>query len=760
MKKKIRILLKLMLIVVCIVCFVYLMKKDTRVFRMEQPVGEGIEAEDVEILMEAFSEKAVCSGELKAQLSEWQKQVQSEYSGKEKENFLYRDYIKMITLLSDDKQLAMNDKYKEEFYILKEDWYKVYDKLLALYGLEENIKAAEVFILTGNENMAGEKIEDDCILSAEGKIYGCRSEKFKNCCFSKVRAYADGDTLLVVREREKDSVALNNIWVMEADESKIQFFVHGFEIVYTWKEGEHKEEALRESVSDIVFSEGNLKRINPKEERVSGRLFGMDQEALELQDKGTFKIAEDCKVYQLYEELREAELADLRIGYDFADYVLDDGKICAVLIMRKENMESIRVAVMNSSFKSLYHDRIVLAADCEMELVYGPYENRERKRLEAGEEIQIDSESKYLKGDRIELIPSVKSGRVRVSSIERNQGIPSYRGRMEIVNTQDGLVLINELLLEEYLYSVVPSEMPASYAAEALKAQAVCARTYAYRYLIRPGYADIGAHVDDSVAYQVYNNIAENVNSTKAVKETTGILLFYGDEAVNTYYYSTSCGFGTDAGIWGGNNKEEIPYLASIHISESNSSGEGSEEENQSLTPEQMRQEDVFREYILSNHNEDYENEEGWYRWEYEVKEIDVEEMARRLQEEFNEIHEMYIAERREGGVADKLILETDRGTFEVTGEYNIRYILNNGGSVKKQDGTVAENGRILPSAYIIIDVVKSKEDVVGYTIFGGGYGHGVGMSQNGAKAMAGSGKSCEEVLDFFYPDCHMKKMY
>ena len=59
---------------------------------------------------------------------------------------------------------------------------------------------------------------------------------------------------------------------------------------------------------------------------------------------------------------------------------------------------------------------------------------------------------------------------------------------MEIADTNQGLVLINELPLEEYLYSVVPSEMPASYPMEALKAQAVCARTYGYRYLAQPGY--------------------------------------------------------------------------------------------------------------------------------------------------------------------------------------------------------------------------------------------------------------------------------
>lgn len=754
MKKNSRIFLKLILIFLLLIGLLYLMKRDTELFRMEQPKGAGVKVRDAEILMQAFYEKAACSEEAHRQLGEWLGQIQEQYRGREEELFLYGDYIKAMELLSWQEQFAMKKKYKEEFYLLKEDWYEGYEKLLSFYGLQEEIKETEVFILSGNENLIGEKTGEHCILLAGGETRTYRSPEFADCFFSQIKAYADGDTLLTVLEKQKEEVTLKNVWLMEADEKGIQFFIHGFEMNYDWRE-EPPKEAQRESVADLTFAEGELKKIEEKTERINGKLLRMEEGELELQDKGTFQIAEECKVYRLYEEFLETEISDLRIGYDFADYVIDKGKICAVLIMRKENMENIRVAVMNSHFKSLYHDEILLAADCDLEVIYGPYEKRERTVIPAGEEIRIDGDSDFLQGDRIELIPSAKSGRIQAISIERNQGIPSYRGSMEIVRTEDGLALVNELLLEEYLYSVVPSEMPASYGPAALKAQAVCARTYAYRYLIHPGLSEIGAHVDDSVNYQVYNNIAENVNATKAVRETTGILLYYGDEAVSTYYYSTSCGFGTDAGIWNEENREIFPYLTSLHIAKTN--GEGEEDEDMAG---KMQQEEVFREYIINMHEEDYEREEAWYRWTYTVEEIDIEKMAERLQEEFHDIYEITIAERREGGAAHKLILETDTGIFEVTGEYDIRYILNNGGSVRKQDGTETENGKLLPSAYMVIDVVKEQGNVIGYTIFGGGYGHGVGMSQNGAKVMGNRGKNCEEILSFFYPDCYMKKMY
>lgn len=768
MKKWFRIALKLLLIVACTICFLYLLRKDTKIFRLEQPAGEGITVEDVEILMQAFDEKAGHPEGAADGLTQWLNGLQEKYAGNEKDSFLYGDYIEMVSLLSEDKRFFMEDKYNDEFYLLKKDWYESYEELLKTYGLKEKIKLTEISVLAGGNNLTeestGEVTEAGNLLSAEGRLYPYLSSAFQDCFFAKVSAYVSDDRLLTVKEQEKGSFTLENIWLMEVSKSNIQFFFSGYEVTYDFREGEQQKDLVRESIADFTFGAGSLKKAVKKDERVSGRLLRLSEAKLELQNKGTYDIDENCKVYQLYEELREAGLADLRIGYDFADYVLADGKICAVLIMRKENMESIRVAIRNNGFQSLYHDSIEFSADCEMELIYGPYEKREVKLILEGEKISVDSESDYLKGDRIELAPSVKSGRIQVFSLNRNQGTPEYRGKMEIVKTDEGLILINELLLEEYLYSVVPSEMPASYPAQALRAQAVCARTYAYRYLIEPGLADIGAHVDDSVNYQVYNNIAENVNSTKAVKETTGILLYYGAEAVSTFYYSTSCGFGTDAGVWSEDNREKYPYLSSVHIAE-NSAGSGDSddsesEEEQEVNPLNLVEEEYFRNYILTAHDEDYEKDEPWYRWEYEVQKINVKEMSERLKENFTEIYDIYIAERREGGAADKLVLETDAGTFEVKGEYNIRYILNNGGSVVRQDGSKTENGTLLPSAYLIIDVVKSKEDVIGYTIFGGGYGHGVGMSQNGAKAMGNRGMSCEEILSFFYPDCQMKKMY
>lgn len=789
MEKNIRIFGKIVLIILCTLCFIWLIQKDETFFQLKQPAGEEIDREDAEILIQAAIEvmeekdREHTGEKLQIWIGEDSQKDQTEVAPKEV--LLYEDYSRLLEIMEAEKgtwqeEYTYKKQYRGDFYLLKEDWIRFFDAFLVHYGLSEKIGKEEVPILTGRENLTGESVGEGFLLTEKGEVVAYNSKEFENCYFTNVTAYvrkADSKRqkeLLTVEKKNNKKVTLENVWVMEKDEEQVQFFYNGFEVISSLGKEKGNTELLREMVSDITFQEGTLIKIQQKTERVSGRLLRMNDTEMELEGSGTFKLTENVKIYQLYEELRECRSDDLRIGYDFADFVLEDGKICAALIMRKENMENIRVAIKNDGFTSLYHESLIFQADCDLKLIYGPYEERKTLMIAEGEEIKIEQSSEYLDGDRVELIPGVQSGKIQVSSLQRNQGIPTYRGRFEILDTEDGLVLINEVLLEEYLYSVVPSEMPASYPQEALKAQAVCARTYAYQYLLSPGLADLGAHVDDSVGYQVYNNIAENSNSTKAVKETMGELLFHEGEIVSTYYYSTSCGFGADAGVWKEENKEAMSYLVSRHIS----AGEDV------LAPEDMTEEAVVREYLLTVNEDDFEAGEAWYRWQYKTEELDVEKMAERIKarydvapdkimtrteegvydsctpELFTEIYEISVLKRREGGIVDELLIHTNKGIYKIISEYNVRYVLNAGGSVTKQDGTETVNGQLLPSAYIVIDVIRDGDIITGYQVIGGGYGHGVGMSQNGAKAMGLQGKKCEEILPFFYSKCEIKKMY
>lgn len=620
---------------------------------------------------------------------------------------------------------------------------------------------------------------------------------------------------------------LRNIWIMEADEQGLLCYVGGekrlLQVASPDVDGEAAGDrvgtqdvswgsaawlkALREQVADLELTDGVVTGVNIKMEKVSGKVLAADSAGVWLEGMEKLDFAEDVQGYRLYRELAPATYRDLCIGYDFADFCLEEGKVCAILLAREEAMETIRVLLKNSDYQGIYHDRVELTCDTDFTVMVLSTDNPQENitAYPAGEVLKLTAQ----RGARLVVEPTARTGRIILQSVHRSQGIPAYRGSLELLWTEEGIVLVNELPLEEYLYSVVPSEMPASYPQEALMAQAICARTYAYTHMQRAGYESLGAHVDDSSSYQVYNNILEQEAATSAVKATYGQLLMQEDGVTpaETFYYSTSWGYGSDAHVWKTESADHYEYIVPRHlgreemrrvlggtvdistdtstdISTDTSTDVSTETAAETVTPEALADEEVFAEAVRSSDPGDFEAGEGWYRWTYTVKTLQPDRIRQQLQSRyeandrlvltrdgedyvsspigtFREIRSLTIVDRGAGGVADELLIETDRDTYKVISEHNIRYVLCDGETkVKRQDGSQVAMNTLLPSAFFTIEIAKEGDCVVGYNLTGGGFGHGVGMSQNGARAMAAEGYSASDILRFFYDGVSVREIY
>lgn len=619
---------------------------------------------------------------------------------------------------------------------------------------------------------------------------------------------------------------LSNVWIIEAGEDSLLLYRDGVEESYDYgtvrvPAGETGEDVfgrnsagmgteepselklfqpdwgIREQVADIILTDGLVTGVNVLTEKLHGVVLSADEASIEVEGYGVLPLASDYRGYRIYNTLAMCSYKDLAFGYDFADLVMEDGEVCGILMVREETMDTIRVLIKTGDYAENLHEEIVFTADTDFVIRYGDSGQEAEEPHAAGEEIHIARDSDYFAGGRVIIQPAALTGKVLLKNVKRSQGMPGYRGHMELIPETKGIAVVNEVSLEEYLYSVVPSEMPASYSGEALKAQAICARTYAYGHMQHAAYPSYGAHVDDSTSYQVYNNILEQESTTRAVKETHGLLLRTAEGALaGTYYYSTSCGMGSDANVWKTEAAREITYLKAESINEATmqekltlreqqlANGDAVSVSTQAELGEYLREEEHFQDFITQVNDDDFESGEGWYRWSYEVKKLSAEHIYDVLKtrykandnlvltlkkgeylsaepEAFTRIKELYIAARGSGGVADELIIETDKGTYKVLSEHNIRYVLCDGKSkVKRQNGSEADMPNLLPSGFFIIEAGKKNGSVVGYTLTGGGFGHGVGMSQNGAKTMAQRGYSCEEILLFFYENCSLESVY
>lgn len=141
----------------------------------------------------------------------------------------------------------------------------------------------------------------------------------------------------------------------------------------------------------------------------------------------------------------------------------------------------------------------------------------------------------------------------------------NYRGRLQVVASNGGLRAVNVIGLETYLPSVVGSEMPASWPLEALRAQAVAARTYALRQRKPLAAFDLTA----TVTSQVYKGVESETDSTRqATTSTRGLVLMHGNSLINAVFHSSSGGTTENSGdLW----TQQLPYLVSVKDFDDNS---------------------------------------------------------------------------------------------------------------------------------------------------------------------------------------------
>ena len=363
-------------------------------------------------------------------------------------------------------------------------------------------------------------------------------------------------------------------------------------------------------------------------------------------------------------------------------------------------------------FSHIAHPEVEVQAESGLRIIYG----EQTEECKAGEALHITPQDARFQAGSIQVESKKEGEKITVSSLKRGYGVPAYRGKLELFSTAEGIVIVNELSLEEYLYAVVPSEMPASYKLEALKAQAVCARSYAYNQSRGYSYPEYQAHVDDSVSFQVYGNSLEKETTIQAVDETRGEKIWYKNKVATAYYYSTSSGKSASITAWGCEFNAENQYLKSIDICDKNGMA--------------------------------YERDLPWYQWKAVVPEQTMSDLVElNTGTEIGTLLNLAITQKGDGGIVQELTAVGTTGKVVVATENKIRRMLGGSGyKITKQDGTVINSTSLLPSAFFTIE----KRDRV-YTISGGGYGHGIGMSQNGANKMAKEGKSYKEILKVFY---------
>ena len=738
-------------------------------------------------LLEVHGESAVT--EANHEIAGLQNGLSLQQNGEER--YLSFGELQVILRAFPIEEEDMPTDYKnEDWKVSLKDWNRIVEILVETYG-NGQIVLQDTLLLGTTEHIADEEripIAENMIFTGDSLLEN-RYWNMSSYLFSNVRAVCYKGSLLTVTDYAKDEGVLENVYFSDISDSGVHLFYKGYHMwhaleLYGKDADKYEAGVTIGKITDIALDKGSMRILREKEDYVHGKLLQVGDSSIEIEGYGKYQTDEHMQIYKVFGELGSMAKKDLRIGYSFSDFVVEDGKIVACLVVKEEDMDYIRVLLKNSDMAGRYHEEVsgYCSQDCEW-IEYEDGVETDRTVIPKGEVFRIEKEDIQRNGKRIKVVPLVLSAEITLESVARSSGIPSYFGSLEITGDEEGLLVVNEVLLEDYLCKVVPSEMPSSYPKEALMAQAVCARTYAYAKMLNAGLPELGAHVDDSAGFQVYNNITEQASTTEAVKATHNTIAVYDGEPIGAYYYSTSCGMGTDTGVWHGAATSPA-YLQAKEIGTSaDVTDDGVSFSDVEFTPQALTEEEVFKKWITGVKDSHYESQEGWYRWSYEVGKMNVSRLEEVLKNRYannpnliltqeregfvsreigrlGEIKGMEIVKRLPGGVADELIITGSKATVKVISELNIRYVLADGTTkVKRQTGDEVNAASTLPSAFIILETIMDDDSVSGYKITGGGFGHGVGMSQNGARNMAQAGMNCEEILTFFYPGVMLKTL-
>jgi len=344
--------------------------------------------------------------------------------------------------------------------------------------------------------------------------------------------------------------------------------------------------------------------------------------------------------------------------------------------------------------------------------------------------------------NRDQMTITTQNQRVRVIEKvgDREETVRLYGGNLRLQpNAYGTYTLVNLVPIETYLRGVVPYEIGLGAPRTTIEAQAILARTYVLRNLRRFEIDDYQLCADTQC--QVYFGLSGSAaKSDQAIAATRGLVLTYDNELVDALYSSNAGGVtAAFSHVWNGPDR---PYLQPVVDSVYG-------QWDLALRP--LSTENNLKAFLAL---ESGFNEETWdtFRWQ---EDSDLTEIAADLREylqprqhplaNFTEVQRLVVTERASSGRVQTLQIATDLGVITLEKDEVIRAIAAPLSLLFYTEGLY----EVPPGG--------TEPELKGYRFIGGGFGHGVGMSQTGAYNLGDLGWSSDRILQFYYPSTELK---
>ena len=605
-----------------------------------------------------------------------------------------------------------------------------------------------------------------------------------------IDAYMDQEIRVIVKDEEilgvteviNQNPSLESVYITKVEDKSVEVMIGQITKTY---ETDLIDKSYIDLLVDLHLKDGFIIGADIKEEEYKDRVLRVKDSYIETEKSGMIPVSADLKIYDTTGEgAAWSRLQNIVVGTPDIEYVMEQDKISTITVKKKPNMKQIRLLLTTTGFGGKIHEQVKITSQQDFVVdFYG-----DKKTYKAGEVMDIKTWSKKMTKEKprikiSSLSESLSEPMLLVQTIKRREKEPVYWGTLEVSKEEEGgYTLINEVSIEDYVAAVIPSEMPTSYGLEACKVQAIVARSYAYVHALTNKFGEYGANLDDSTNSQVYNNIPADDISLRAAKETANQVLQYNDQVISSNCFSTSPGYTANYGEVWANPDGTFPANTPVYlVSKEQYKGE-------KIVADMKDEKNAYRFFTTPSQGIDsYDNGSPWFRWQVTMSAQEISEsvnagLKKRYSvnpaliktlgkdrvfkakeiSDIGQVEKIQIHKRGEGGNIMEIIFYGSKETIKVATEYNVRTFLSpmqrlEGQEpiiIKRQDATEIKNYELLPSAFFAMDPKYDQDEKLkSLTLYGGGFGHGVGMSQDGVKGMVERGHTYTEILLHYFPE-------
>ncbi|WP_250277303.1 SpoIID/LytB domain-containing protein [[Clostridium] colinum] len=670
----------------------------------------------------------------------------------------------LINKYDKNKKIKIDDKNKDKpiSYAL---WCNIYSQIIQ----DTNIQQEELVILATKDT--NKSLKDDYVMTDKG-LYSFEGIEVNKYINTKIKVFQRDNEVIAITDVIETEPTLKRCYIEKINKNYIDIFIGGAKKRLYIKDENIKiqEENI---MADIKIKNDEIISIDYYRNTINGILNRIDNNTLRINNTN-YVLDEDFKIYSLLNnQISMSNIDELLIGQNIASYFTkgNENKIYSAIINTSPKYDKIRVAINDTSYNNLYFNEIKLKANSGMKvLVKGQEKNLSSIHIKNNQDFGIGE------NEIIILESNNKDEGIIIENIKRVYELPTFYEKLEICKMDNKYVLVNEISIESYVESVLASDNNNYQNLEMLKTLAIIYRTQAIRYINENNLKHIGANLDDSSKYQIYNNKKSQDIFKQAVSETKGKIITNQNQVANLTYFSYSSGVTANSGeIWSdksyysypSNNK---PYLVHIKDFTENIYENLQEEVNANI-------------FYKTKDIDSIEKDSKWFRWSTTLEEKDISKINDNIKqlyktekyfiktlendkyiykpvEDIGKIKDINVKKRGDAGNIMELEIIGEKNTVLIMSDLIIKKVFSLN-SVIDNNGEIVQNISTLPSSYFVFDKIYDNN---GYlkkvTLYGGGYGHGVGLSMYGAYKMIQSGNTYEDVFHKYYKDIEIINIY